>query len=96
MEKKKFIELIVKYLNSSITAAELMELDNALKDSRNDELFKSYIRSNYLTDLAYKSFDSVEGKKQIILGIRKMKLKETSPKIILLNKKNISRLAIAA
>jgi ferric-dicitrate binding protein FerR (iron transport regulator) len=51
---------IVKYLNSEATHIEMEELESWLKDDNNLEVFKDYIKVNYLIDINTVSFDNSE------------------------------------
>src|SRR6478609_8973307 len=58
MESDKIQNSIVKYLSNQATFSELDELDRWIKDPKNEELFKSYIRTNYAIDYNMKKFNS--------------------------------------
>ena len=58
MESNKIENIIVKYLNHQASFSELEELDEWIKDPENDELFKSYVRTNYAIDYNLKKFSS--------------------------------------
>jgi hypothetical protein len=58
MESNKIENIIVKYLNHQASFSELEELDEWIKDPENEELFKSYVRTNYAIDYNLKKFSS--------------------------------------
>lgn len=51
---------IVKYLNAEASMIEMEELESWLKDDKNLDVFKDYIKVNYLIDINTVSFDNTE------------------------------------
>jgi transmembrane sensor len=58
MKSNKMQNIIVKYLSNQATLAELDALDNWIKNPENEELFQSYIRTNYAIDYNMKKFNA--------------------------------------
>ncbi len=73
MVAKKIRRLIVQYLNKQATLSERNELELWLGDPNNLELFKDYVKTNYLIMLNMDMFDADDSKKQLLELINKEK-----------------------
>jgi transmembrane sensor len=73
MNSNKIQNILVKYLSNQATFSELDELDKWIKNPENEELFKSYIRTNYAIDYNMKNFNSEKIKMMIAKEIVKEK-----------------------
>ncbi|GAA4298368.1 FecR family protein [Aestuariibaculum suncheonense] len=71
----------VKFLANEANIDDLAHLNEWLKDSKNNQLFKDYIKSNYLMDSGMNSFNSEIFKKNYLKIIREEKRKERRLKI---------------
>lgn len=69
MESNKIQNIIVKYLSHQATFSELDELEKWLENPSNDELFKSYIRTNYAIEYNMRKFNSEKIKSQLLKEI---------------------------
>lgn len=69
MESNKIQNILVKYLSNQATFSELDELDEWLKNPENEQLFKSYIRTNYAIDYNFKKFNSEEIKTMLSMEV---------------------------
>ncbi|MBC8769926.1 DUF4974 domain-containing protein [Arenibacter sp. BSSL-BM3] len=73
MKPKKVHRLIVKYITSSISGAELDQLEIELKKPSNDQIFNDYTRLNYRIDRKMKSYDTEKSKQLLLDKIKKDK-----------------------
>ncbi|WP_299557370.1 FecR family protein [Seonamhaeicola sp.] len=73
MISQKTQRLIIQYLTKQATLSERNELELWLEDSKNYEIFKDYVKSNYLIDLNMDMFDADDSKKQFLELINKEK-----------------------
>ncbi|MDD7888147.1 FecR family protein [Flavivirga sp. 57AJ16] len=73
MISQKILRLIVQYLNKQATLLEREALESWLENPKNFELFKGYIKINYLIDLNMDMFDVDDSKKQLLELIDKEK-----------------------
>lgn len=58
MRSNKIENTIVKYLNNQATSSDLDELEQWIEDSKNEKLFQSCIRTNYVIDYNMRKFNS--------------------------------------
>ena len=71
MPKSENIEIIItKYLSKSSTEKDLDELIDALKEESNKELFKSYVKANYIVDYCMKDFQTEKEKEKLLQLIK--------------------------
>ncbi|MCL5246052.1 FecR domain-containing protein [Cellulophaga sp. 20_2_10] len=71
MPKSENIEIIItKYLSKSSTEKDLDELLDALKEESNKELFKSYVKANYIVDYCMKDFQTEKEKEKLLQLIK--------------------------
>jgi len=96
MDKKQFKQLTLKYLDNTCNNEELELLASYLRNNEYDELFKSFVELNYISDLAYKSFDLEAAKREIFTAIKTEKYLKDSSKTIPFYKKNIFKFSVAA
>ncbi|MEX0315133.1 MAG: hypothetical protein AB3N18_13225, partial [Allomuricauda sp.] len=75
MTPEIFTELIIKYITNSNTADELDVLNEYINEAQYDEIFKAFIKTNYVIDFKMKEFDTPEAKRELIEFIRKDKTK---------------------
>ena len=73
MITQKTRRLIVQYLNKQATLSERNELELWLGDPDNLQLFKDYVKTNYLIMLNMDMFDADDSKKQLLELINKEK-----------------------
>lgn len=66
MKPKKIRRLITQYVNKQATFSERNELERWLDDDSNYELFKEYVKINYLINLNMDMFDLDESKKMFL------------------------------
>ncbi|WMI64134.1 DUF4974 domain-containing protein [Aestuariibaculum sp. YM273] len=71
----------VKFLANEANIDDLAHLNEWLKDSKNNQLFKNYIKSNYIMDSGLNTFNSEIFKKNYLKIIREEKRKERRLKI---------------
>ncbi|MDO6491979.1 MULTISPECIES: FecR family protein [unclassified Cellulophaga] len=64
-KSEKIEKIITKYLSKSTTKKDLDKLLDALKSESTKELFKSYIKTNYLVDYHMKDFQTEEEKEKL-------------------------------
>ena len=69
----KIETIIVNYLTNQASASELDELANWLNSKTNEQLFKTYIKTNHLIDYNMLQFDADHTKKQLLDMIHKEK-----------------------
>lgn len=74
MVPKNIENHIVKYLNAEATLIEMDELESWLKDDKNLDVFKDYIKVNYLIDINTVSFDNTEVLKALDQEMQKSKV----------------------
>ncbi len=74
MTLEEFIELSIKYVTNSITAKELDRFNTYIENVEYNNIFKSYIETNYITDQSLKNFNVDEAKQELIEFIRKENL----------------------
>ncbi|MGJ8732735.1 MAG: FecR family protein [Cellulophaga sp.] len=71
MPNSENIEIIItKYLSKSSTEKDLDKLLDALKDESNKELFKSYVKANYIVDYCMKDFQTEKEKEKLLQLIK--------------------------
>jgi len=58
VEKSKVENIIIKYVNNEASAEEITILRDVIKSEEYRELLESYLRTDYLLDKEYNSFDS--------------------------------------
>ncbi|MCM4174126.1 FecR family protein [Arenibacter sp. TNZ] len=73
MKPKKAHKLIVKYITSSISGAELDQLEIELKKPSNDQLFNDYIKLNFRIDCKMNTYDTEKSKRLLLDKIKKDK-----------------------
>jgi ferric-dicitrate binding protein FerR (iron transport regulator) len=73
MNTNNLHRLIVKYLNEQASFSERNELDQSLKKSENFEVFKTYVKTNYLINLNKDTYDAEDSKRQLLSLIEKEK-----------------------
>lgn len=73
MINKNIQKLIIKYLNKQATYTERNELDLWLENLDNYEVFKAYVKTNYLINLNMDKFDADESKELLLNLISKEK-----------------------
>lgn len=73
MISSKTKRLISRYLNKQATLAERNELELWLEKDENYNLFKDYVKINYLINLSMDMFDADDSKKQLLEFINKEK-----------------------
>jgi len=59
-------KLIVKFLTNQASADELDELENWILDSNNEEIFNTYVKTNYLIEYNLKKFDANKVKSKLL------------------------------
>ncbi|MGY0407757.1 MAG: FecR family protein [Polaribacter sp.] len=89
MHSEKFTELIIKYIHKSINKEELDLFHSYLENPTFDKIFKSYIETNFIIDLKYNDFNTLEAKKELLQTI-------SNEKIIPLYKRRIIKYGIVA
>ncbi|WP_394972825.1 FecR family protein [uncultured Croceitalea sp.] len=82
MKSEEFIELIIKYINNSITAIELDTFNSYLTNEEYDALFKSYIQANYVIGFRMNAFNTQDAKQELIEFIRTEKSVKKKKKIV--------------
>ena len=77
MNDHKVKALIAKFLTHQASAAELDMLDKWLKDSENEQLFNSYVQTNYAIEYEMRQFEAnkVKSKLQQLMDAEKKTLK---------------------
>lgn len=70
MMQKNIQRLTVKFIDNSISARELDELEVLLRDCNNEKHFLDFIKENYLIDYSLKEFHTNESKKLLLQRIR--------------------------
>ncbi|SFW28711.1 FecR family protein [Cellulophaga fucicola] len=71
MPNSENIEIIItKYLSKSSTEKDLDKLLDALKEESNKELFKSYVKANYIVDYCMKDFQTEKEKEKLLQLIK--------------------------
>jgi transmembrane sensor len=75
MDSKDMQHIMVKYLTRQTTLSERNELESWLENQDNYELFKEYVKINYLIDLNMDMFDSNASKRDLLAMIDKDKRK---------------------
>ena len=83
-------DLIVKFLNHQASFSELEELELWIKNPKNEELFNSFVRTNYAIDFNLIKFDSEKVKARLAEEIAKER------KVIKLKKQRIKLYYVAA
>ena len=83
-------DLIVKFLNHQASFSELEELELWIKNPKNEELFNSFVRTNYAIDFNLIKFDSEKVKARLTEEIAKER------KVIKLKKQRIKLYYVAA
>ena len=73
MISQNILRLIIKYLNRQATLLERNELEKWLENQNNYEIFKGYVKINYLIDLNMDMFDADDSKKELLELINKEK-----------------------
>ena len=64
MINSRIENIIVKFLNNQASNVELDELETWISDSKNELLFKAYIKTNYAIDYNLKKFNADKVKKR--------------------------------
>ncbi len=90
MRISKAEKLIVKFLTNQASAQELDELSKWIEDSRNQELFTIYVKTNYAIDYNMKKFEANKVKKEL------QELIDNEKKVIRLKKYNTFTRYVAA
>jgi len=73
MKNPEIDKIIVKFLTNTASIQELEILKNLLKDKKNKQLFKNYVKINYAIDLDMKQFDANSFKREYLNTIKKDK-----------------------
>ncbi len=73
MITKNIQKLIIKYLNKQASFSERDELELWLENPNNYEIFKRYVKTNYLINLNIDMYDADDSKKQLLNLIDKEK-----------------------
>ena len=73
MNIQKIDNLIIKYLNNSISKNELDELIFKIENKQNYTIFKSYIKTNYAIEYNMKKFNPEKSKELLLEMIKKEK-----------------------
>ncbi len=71
----------INFLLNEAQSNDLEHLEDWLKDSKNNQLFQSYIKTNYIMDSGMNSFDSEKSKQNYLKVIREEKRKAKRIKI---------------
>lgn len=90
MRISKAEKLIVKFLTNQASAQELDELSRWIEDSRNQELFTIYVKTNFAIDYNMKKFEANKVKKEL------QELIDNEKKVIRLKKYNTFTRYVAA
>ena len=73
MNTNNLHRLIVKYLSKQASFSERKELEQRLKKPENFEIFKAYVKTNYLINLNKDAYDAEDSKRQLLSLIEKEK-----------------------
>ena len=71
----------INFLVNEAQSNDLEHLEDWLRDSKNNQLFQSYVKTNYIMDSSLNSFDSEKAKQNYIKVIREEKRKAKRIKI---------------
>ena len=66
-------QLIIKFLNDSVTDAEMIKLNEWIADEKNHKIFQDYVQSHYYISATTQATTSLETKKRLIAEIRRDK-----------------------
>ena len=73
MKTSSIEKIIVKYITNQASLNELEKLEEWIQNSKNEQLFISYLKANYAIDYNMKDFDVNHSKKQLLEYISKEK-----------------------
>lgn len=76
MISKKVEALIIKYFSKSATIEERAELKDWLKEEANSNVFKEFVKTNYLINFSMPDFDKDLGKRNVLNRIEELKQKK--------------------
>lgn len=81
MNKNKIEKLLVKFLINQASSSELDDLEECIKETKNEQVFKTFVKANYAIDYNVQKFNSDKIKAKLLElmgnGTRTIKLKNT-------------------